>query len=149
MDKRKTRIIAVVSLFLILGMSLTASAQQGKQVRAGMRDDIARTVGVMGFIRGLQLTETQRDEIKAVLQAHKAELLENRKELLRARLALVKEDPNGPGYFGSAKSRLMAIRLHILSQIRAILTVDQLAVLQERQQRQEDRIQRRLEQLQK
>ena len=141
------RIIAASSLFFILAMAVTAGAQQGKQVRAANTAGIAQNMGIQEYLRGLRLTETQREAIKTMIQSHRAEILDTREALLHARLALAKEDPKGPGDFGAAQARLMDLRLRIFNEIKTKLTADQLAVLQERQERQAERLERMLERL--
>jgi Spy/CpxP family protein refolding chaperone len=141
------RVIAISSLCIILVMAIAAGAQQGKQVRATNAAGVAQNLGIQEFLRGLRLTETQREAIKTILQSHRADILDTREALLQARLALVKEDPKGPGYFGAAQTRLMDLRLRIFNEIKTKLTADQLAVLQERQERQADRLERMLERL--
>jgi Spy/CpxP family protein refolding chaperone len=141
------RIIAISLLLFILAMAVAAGAQQGKQVRAANTAGIAQNLGIQEFLRGLRLTETQREAIKIMVQSHRAEILDTREALLQARLALVKEDPKGPGDFGAAQARLMDLRLRIFNEIKTKLTADQLAVLQERQERQADRLERILQRL--
>lgn len=141
------RIIATSSLLFVLAMAIAAGAQQGKQVRATNRDGIAQNLGVQEFLRGLRLTETQREAIKAILQSYKGKLIDTREDLLLARLALVKKDPNGPSHFGNAQKQAMALRVLIFSEIETQLTPDQRAILQERQERQAERLERMLERL--
>jgi Spy/CpxP family protein refolding chaperone len=141
------RIITTGSLLFILAMAVAAGAQQGQQVRAANTAGIAQNLGIQEFLRGLRLTETQREAIKAIVQSHRSEILDTREALLQARLALVKEYAKGPGDFGAAQARLMHLRLLIFNEIKTKLTADQLAVLQERQERQADRLERILERL--
>lgn len=148
MRKWNVKIIAAGSLAIILATAIAAGAQQGKQVRAAEKTGIAQNLGVQEFLRGLRLTQAQREEIRSILQSYRAEILELRKELLSARLALVKEDPNGPAMFGNAQKEEMRLRMAIVAEIKGKLTPDQLAVLQERQARQIERIERMLERLQ-
>ena len=141
------RIIAAGSLLVILAIAMAAGAQQGKQARAANTAGIAQNLGIQEFLRGLRLTETQREAINTMIQSHRAEILDTREALLHARLALAKEDPKGPGDFGAAQARLMDLRLRIFNEIKTKLTADQLAVLQERQERQAERLERMLERL--
>jgi hypothetical protein len=141
------RIIAAGSLLIILAIAMAAGAQQGKQARAANTAGIAQNLGIQEFLRGLRLTETQREAIKIMLQSHRAEILDTREALLQARLSLVKESPNGSVDFGAAQTRLMDLRLRIFNEIKTKLTADQLAVLKERQERQAERLERMLERL--
>ena len=141
------RIIAAGSLLVILAIAMAAGAQQGKQARAANTAGIAQNLGIQEFLRGLRLTETQREAIKIMLQSHRAEILDTREALLQARLSLVKESPNGSVAFVEAQTKLMDLRLRIFNEIKTKLTADQLAVLKERQERQAERLERMLERL--
>jgi hypothetical protein len=141
------RIIAAGLLLFILAMAVAAGAQQGKQMRAANTAGIAQNLGIQEFLRGLRLTETQREAIKITIQSHKAEILDTREALLQARLALVTESPSGSVDFGAAQTRLMDLRLRIFNEIKTKLTAHQLAVLKERQERQAERLERMLERL--
>jgi Spy/CpxP family protein refolding chaperone len=144
---RAMRFITVAAS-LILVLSLTVNAQQRMRAGAGIRNGIAAEIGIQEYIQNLRLTQEQRDQIKAIIQAHRSDLLDYRKSLIRARLALLKESPNAPADFGAAQARLMEIRQQVLNQIKAKLTSDQLAVLQERLQKRIDALQQRLDRLQ-
>ena len=142
MRKPKITMVACVALLLAFTLATAAVAQQGNRARPGFRAGIAQMIGTGQFIRGLQLTEIQKEEIRAMLQAHKTEILEAREALLRARLALVNEEPNGPAQFGAAQTRMMTLRQEILAQIKTKLTPEQLTMVQKRQQRQTERLQK-------
>jgi hypothetical protein len=145
MQKGNIRIVAFVALFLVFAMAMAAGAQQQKPIRTANRNNIAQNIGVQEFLRGLRLTEDQREAMKSILQSHRAEILGTREALLRARLELAKEDPKAPGDFGAAQAGLMNLRLRILDEIKGKLTQDQLAVLQERREGQIERLQKMLE----
>jgi Spy/CpxP family protein refolding chaperone len=133
-------------MILVLALASIAWAQQESGGRGQFRDSNPG-MEVRGLLEGLRLTEAQREEIKAILKAHQAEILDARKALLRARIAVVKEEPNGPGDFGAAQTRLMELRQAILEQIKTKLTGAQLVALQQRQQRRVALLERRLERL--
>ncbi len=147
MKNSKNMMISGAALVLVLALAGAAGAQQGRGPRAGIRANIGQLVGVPQIFRGLQLTETQRQEIRALVQARKADILNARKALLQARLALLKEDPNGSGEFGAAQAKMMALRQDLLNQIKTKLTADQLDILQKRQQRRADALEERLKRL--
>jgi Spy/CpxP family protein refolding chaperone len=146
MGNWKTRVITGGSLFLVLALATAGVAQQGTRV---VPDDISGNIGVQELIRGLRLTEAQREAIRGILQSHKREILDTREALLSARLALVKEEPKGPSDFGAAQARVAELRQRILSEIKPNLTAEQLAGVQSRQERQAARLERMLARLQK
>jgi Spy/CpxP family protein refolding chaperone len=137
-----------VAVSFMLVLALSADAQQGRRPGIGMRNEIAREIGIQEYIQNLRLTNAQRDQIKIIVQARRAAILENRQAMMRARLALLKDSSNGPADFGSAQARLMEMRQQILNQIKAQLTSDQLTVLQKRQQKRVDALQQRLDRMQ-
>ncbi len=147
---KKLKITMISGVVLLLAFTLTASAiaQQRARVRQGLRAGIAQIIGAQQFIRGLQLTDTQKQDIKAILQSHKADILKAREAVLRARLALTNQAPNGPADFGAAQTQVMTLRQQILDEIKAKLTPDQLNMVQKRQQNQVERLEKALQNLQ-
>ncbi len=144
----KLGIIAALTLSLAFATTLSANAQQGRRAGMGPGNGIADVIGIRGYIQALRLTQAQRDQIRAIMQDYKAQIIQSREALLQARMALLKEDPKGAVDFGSLQTKLMEMRLQILSQIKSKLTSDQLAILQERQQKRIDALQKRLDRLQ-
>ena len=142
MKKLKIGMPAVGAALLALVLTATAGAQQRNNARMGFQIFEARQA-----LRGLRLSETQRAEIRTILETRRPEILEARKALLKARLAIVKEQPGGPEEFGKAQAGAVALRRDILNQIKMKLSPDQLEILQKRQQRQAERIERVLERL--
>ncbi len=146
MRKWKISMVLVGSLLLVAVLATTAAAQQRTQRAAGIQG-ILQEFGIRQFVAGLQLTQAQREDIKSILQGHKTEIIEARKELLHARLALLQKDLSAPNKFGSAQANIMALGRDILAQIEKVLTPDQLAALEKRQQAQIARIEARLKRL--
>jgi Spy/CpxP family protein refolding chaperone len=148
MGKRKATMILVSSLLLVLTLTTTVAAQQRKQPPAGGLANILQNLGIREFVQGLQLTEAQRESIKSIIQGHKKQILETRKELLQARLALLKDDFDGPNKFGVAQARIASLRQDVMTQIaKTVLTPEQASILQTRQQKQIDRLRTLLERL--
>jgi len=147
MKNWKNMMISGAALVFIFALAGAAGAQQGRGPRAGIRANVGQMIGAQQILRGLQLTETQRQEIRALVQARKADILNARKALLQTRLALLKEDPNGSSEFGAAQAKIMALRQDVLNQIKTKLTPDQLDILQKRQQRRADALEQRLNRL--
>jgi Spy/CpxP family protein refolding chaperone len=142
----KNRKIAVIAtLFLVVALAGAAAAQPGRGVRAGMRDTLADSIGIREFIQGLQFSDAQRETIKAILKAHRTDILNARQELLEARIALLREEPNGPADTGAAQSKLMQLRQTIWNEIKPKLTGDQLTAVQNRLQQRSDALKRALQ----
>jgi Spy/CpxP family protein refolding chaperone len=142
----KNRKIAVIAaLFLVVALAGAAAAQPRRGARAGMRDTLADRIGVREYIQGLQLSDAQREDIKAILKAHRTDILNAREALVEARIALLREEPNGPADIGAAQSRLMQLRQTIWSEIKPKLTGDQLTAVQNRLQRRVDALKRALQ----
>jgi Spy/CpxP family protein refolding chaperone len=144
----KVTIILVSSLLLVLMLATTGAAQQRKQQAAGPQN-ILEALRVRQFVAGLQLTQAQREGMKSIIQGHRKEFLQTRKLLLEARYALLKNDTAGPDKFGVAQARIEELRQDILAQIKQGLTPEQLSILEKRQQRQADQIEKMLERLSK
>jgi Spy/CpxP family protein refolding chaperone len=140
------KIAVTMLIILALSSASIAWAQQGSGLREQFRD-ANPGMEVRRLLEGLRLTEAQREEIKAILKAHQAEILDARKALLRARIALVKEEANGPRDFGAAQTGLMELRQAIIEQIKIKLTEAQLTALRQRQQRHLEFLERRLKRL--
>jgi hypothetical protein len=138
----------VSSLLLLALLSPSLDAQQ-KRVRAATIQNALHVLGARQLVAGLQLTQAQRDSIRSALQGYKEDIQETRKVLLEARLALLKNDPAGPNQYGAAQARMMTLRQQIEEQIKQNLTQDQLTILQQRQQKQADRIEQTLERMTK
>jgi hypothetical protein len=147
MKNPKFTMILAGSLILALALATAAGAQQRRLGSAGLQDDAAGGFGIRQFVNNLQLSETQRADIRAILKAHQPEILAARIDLLKARIGLLNKDPKAPGDFGAANARIAELKLTIGSQIEAKLTAEQLSILKNRQQRQADLLSRRLQRL--
>ncbi len=140
--------IAAASLLLVIALVTAAAAQQGGRGLRQMRDRIGQMTDFQGFVRGLQLTDTQRQDIKAILTARQPDILAAREALLQARIKLANEDPTGAQDFGAAQARVAGLRQDILNQIKTKLTPEQLTTLQTREQNRAARLQQALDRLQ-
>jgi len=141
--------ISCAALLLLLALGGVAGAQQGKAAaRAGLRDWVGDGIGLRDFVKGLQLSEAQKEDIRTAIKARRTEILAARQELLQARLALVNEDPNGPADFGKAQSRVMELRQAIWNQVKTKLTAEQLTAVQNRRQERASAFKRAQERLQ-
>ncbi len=142
MDYRKLTMIASGLLYLAIALAPAAEAQPAKQMR--LRGNAGDGFGIRQFAANLRLAEAQRQEIRAILKSRQAEILAARENLLRARIALLNKDPDGPRILGEAQARTHELRQTIARQIETKLTAEQLATLEKRRQRQADRLNRRL-----
>lgn len=147
MRKFKIPVISGAALLLAFSLVTMAAAQQRNRARMALRAGIAQMISAGEFLKGLQLTAAQKEEIKAILQAHKAEVLDARKAVLRARLALLNQESNGLSDLAAAQARMMALRQAIFDQIKTKLTPDQLDKLQKRQKNQAGRLENMLKRL--
>jgi Spy/CpxP family protein refolding chaperone len=143
----KFTMISAASLILVIAMATTAGAQQGVRARAQLRNRIDQMLDYQGFVRGLQLTDTQKEDIKAILKARQPDILAAREALLRARIKLASEDPTGPQDFGAAQAGIAGLSLDILKQIKTKLTPEQLTTVQNREQKRADLLQKALDRL--
>ena len=146
MRRWKIPMILIGSLLLVALSVPSVSAQQNG-LQATRIQNALQALGVRQLVAGLRLTQAQRDDIRAILQGHRNEILETRKILLEARLALLKNDPDASNRFGDAQARMMTLRQEILAQIKAGLAPEQQAMIQRKQQRQAYRIERILERM--
>jgi hypothetical protein len=148
MKNRKIAVISMAVLILVLALAGAVSAQSGRGARAGLQDTLADTIGVREFIQGLQLSNAQKEDIKAILKAHRTDILDARQAILESRIALLSEAPNGPSDFGAAQSRVMQLRQTIWNEIKPKLTGDQLTAVQNRLKRRTDALKRALQNMQ-
>jgi hypothetical protein len=147
---KKWNIALILTITLLLpALPVPSVGAQQRRLQATRIQNTLQTLGVRQLVAGLRLTQAQRDGIRSILQGKRTEILETRKILLEARLALLKNDLDGPNQFGAAQARMMALKQDILAQIKAGLTQEQLTILQQRQQRQADRIEKMLERMAK
>jgi hypothetical protein len=147
MKNWKFTTILAGSLIIALALAATAAAQQGRLGRRALNNDAADEFGIRQFVSNLQLSQTQREDIKAILKTHQPEILAVREDLLKARIGILNKDPNAPQNFGAVQTRIMELRQVIASQIEAKLTADQLSTLQKMRQRQIDLLNNRLQRL--
>jgi Spy/CpxP family protein refolding chaperone len=148
MKNLKWKTATALSLLFVFAFALTVNAQQGRRPRVFSGGAFIDEMGVRGFIQGLRITDDQRAQIKTILQAHRTDILNNRLDLLSARLEILKDDSKGTADFGAAQAKLNDMRVHILNEIKAKLTPDQLSLLQDRQQRRINALQLQLNRLQ-
>jgi uncharacterized membrane protein YhaH (DUF805 family) len=146
MKKLKITVILISFLLLVALLAPSLAAQQ-RRLRAARIQNALQALGARQLVAGLQLTQAQRDSIRSVLQGYKKDIQDTRKVLLEARLALLKNDPTGPNQYGAAQARMMMLRQQIVEQIKQGLTQEQLTLLQQRQQKQADRVEQTLERM--
>jgi len=147
MKNWKITMVSGLALLLMLTLATAAGAQQARSARQAFRDESSRNFGIREFVKDLQLSDAQKEDIRGILKAHRPEILSAREALLQARLALANEAPNGPADFGAAQARVAELRLAISNQIKTKLTEEQLAALQNRRQQQADNVNRALQNL--
>ena len=148
MNNRRKVFLAVTAVVLILSLAAVAGAQK-KVDRAQVRDRIGmdRMFDAGQFVRGLGLTAEQRAEVRTIIQNSRPQILQATKDLIQARIDLALQAAGAANAFGEAQERAVSLRLNIMEQIKAKLTAEQLTRLQERQQKEIERLQRLLDRL--
>jgi len=155
--KRHMKVILAAAAAILLLAAVVASAHaQNAGRRAQVRQQAAgRAMFRAGiFLRGLDLTDAQREQVKGILESHKAEMQASAKEQVQARRVLGRALADGASETAlkaafdqvtSAEWNTIQLRSRMLSEFKQILTAEQLARLQERLRKVDGRIQTLLE----
>ena len=141
------------AVLLLVIAAVAANAQNTRMQRRGAGMGARNGMMMFGpgaFLRGLDLTQQQKDQVKAVFANHKTDIQTAMKENAQARLALRNDLINGAAQdalqadFSKASSAewdAVLLRSKIWAEIKPILTPDQLSKLQQRQQNMSQRMQ--------
>ncbi|HUE85193.1 MAG TPA: Spy/CpxP family protein refolding chaperone [Vicinamibacterales bacterium] len=132
--------------------SAPGPGQQGGP-RGGMRGGPAGDLG----LRGIQLTEAQRDQVRSIMETHREEFAELRSQLGAAHRAFA--EAAGAGELDEAAIRTQSaavanamadeaiLRARVRAQVHALLTAEQQQQLKEREAAMQKRLQERQERL--
>lgn len=142
-------------LFALAGMmvamlAITAVSPAAGQIGSGSGRApgmAARHLMMNGFVRGLNLTADQKTQIKTILQSNKPQILQARRDLVKARLDIIQGSDGAAGELANARSEAANLRKLIFQKIKPILTQDQIAKVQERRQFRQQRLQKQLDRL--
>ncbi len=153
MRKYSRGMLATGAAVLLLGLSVTVAMAQNARMM-GRKQGPGAQLGMMfrpgAFLRGLNLTQQQKDQVKTVFANHKTEIQKVAKQTAEARMALRDDIFNGAnqqtlqgalGKVSTAESDAAVLRSAIWMEIKPILTPDQLTQLQTRQQNMDRRVQ--------
>lgn len=153
MKKIKYLLVGCMSVSLLFsGAGLLSGAQDGQGmmrrdldpgVNRGMKPP--RKGGPAGMfqlhriVRGLELTEEQRVDIREILSENKTQVEQAIRNILEARANLDADAPESAEAFGTAHTEAALLRVQVMEQIEQILTEEQLNRLQERKQLRQQR----------
>jgi len=146
---KKRGLFALVGMMVAI-LAITAVSSAAGQVSSGSGRApgmAARHLVMNGFVRGLNLTADQKTQIKTILQSNKPQILQTRRDLVKARLDMIQGSDGAAGELANARSEAANLRKQIVEKIKPLLTQDQLAKVQERRQLREQRLQKQLDQL--
>ena len=145
MNRTKRFFIASMAVALVFLAGATAMAQQ-RPARA-KQAGLARMFAPKALLKGLNLTPEQRTQVRNILASHKSEIAGDTRDLVRARLTLRLAAISGAADLQGAASnlvtaqvKLLQLRQSVISEIKPILTPEQLARLEHRQQLIEQRL---------
>jgi Spy/CpxP family protein refolding chaperone len=145
MNKRNYYLAAGLMLTMAASMVTMSFAAQGKGIGMRQRARIARTAGIREFMRGLNITADQRAQIKTILQSHKAQIQQARRDAMKARLDLDRDVAGAPGELANALAKAADLKKQIFEEIKPVLTPDQLAKAQKIRELREQRLQKQLD----
>jgi Spy/CpxP family protein refolding chaperone len=144
------------NLFLVSGLVLallminvipSPAADQTNAGAAIARAKIAQLFGAGQFLKELNITPDQKEQIKTILVGNKTQIQTAVRDLVKGRLDLINGAPNAANELANAFAQTATLRKQIFEQIKSILTPDQLAKVQGMQQLKTQRLQKLLEQL--
>jgi Spy/CpxP family protein refolding chaperone len=140
---RNSKAIWIAGIFgVLIGITaVVANAQNGRLVRQRLAQGQNTLARPQAWVRGLNMTQDQKDQVKAILANHKAEIKDVAKENAQARKELAAAMANGTDVqtLKSAYDKVSAagwdrvlLRNKISAEIKPILTPEQLQQLQKR-----------------
>jgi len=142
--RRYQKALAAISLAVLLTVSAVAVANAQNLKRLGQGGAAAKGMfNARMFLRGLNLTDQQKEQVKNILSNHKPEMKAVAQESLQARRGL-REALAGEADQAALKAaydkvstagwNALMLRNQIGSELRQILTPEQQELLQKRQQ---------------
>jgi Spy/CpxP family protein refolding chaperone len=132
-----------LALLLINVVSLPAADQNNFGAAIGK----ARMGGQFGagqLIGELNLTADQKAQIKNILMGNKTQIQKAVRDIVQGGLDMINGAPNAANELGNAQLQAANLAKPIFEQIKSVLTADQLAKIQERQQLRMQRLQKLL-----
>jgi protein CpxP len=155
----KTLLALGVVMLLIVAFAAVADAQNTKTKRQTLGPGAQRAVfRAKAFLKGLDLTDQQRDQVKTVLTNHSEEIRSAARESAKARLVLRQALAHGASdqtlkaafdKVSSAEWNAVTLRSKMVAEMEQVLTPDQQTLLQQKLQKVDARIQKRLDRIDK
>ncbi len=140
--------VAVSLVMLLSGFMAEAHAYRGRE----------RGPMMMHLLKGLDLTDQQKQQIKGIVRGHRADLLSTRIAVMQARENLLTVATSGTfdanaiqtayGALATAQSNMTVLRAQIFSQVMPVLTADQQTAVKERLAKIGQRMQKTIARLQ-
>lgn len=142
--KKSKLLIAGALAAALFAISITAAAGDfgGRGAGKGQLG-----IGIQRLFKGLDLTDSQRAQIKGILQSNESEILAVSRDVVEGRLEITKGNPDAAPQFAAALVQANALKTQIVEQIKPVLTPEQLSKFNERLQLREKRLQRTLDRL--
>jgi len=148
MNGRKYFLASGLAIALIfMSVASLPAAPQGNPsgARRGLR--FLQLMGAGQFVGGLNLTDAQKTQIKGILTANKTQMIQAAYDVVKARLDMENGVANAATELANAQVKASSLKKQIFEQIKPILTPDQLAKVQARQQQRSQRLQNLLDRL--
>ncbi len=157
--KKSSKVLPIAAVAILLATTVMAAVdvQKANPRQLGIQKGTLRGMFRPGVaLRGLNLSQQQKDQIKGIVANNKDDIKKAAKEYARARLLLRDALVSGASaqdlkaaFDGVTSAEWSAIQLRakITSEIKPVLTPDQQARLQQRLQKVDARIQNRLKKL--
>jgi periplasmic protein CpxP/Spy len=162
----KKRMVIAAALVAVLAGGYAVAAAQAPRGGPGMRGapghGVAggpRGVGPAGDLglRGIELTEAQREQVRAVMESHREQFADLRQKLAAAHRAFAEATRGDAVDEAAIRSQSTAVanamadeailRAQVRAQAQALLTAEQLQQLKDRQAAMQKRLQERQERL--
>jgi hypothetical protein len=154
MQKKWRLVLAVLGLSLALTSSAFAqnpnrpgAALRGMGQGMGLR--LQRLLGAekLQSIQSLNLTDDQKASIKSMLAGQKTQILQAASKVVKARIDMINKVQGADGELATALSNARNLKIIVWDQIKSVLTSDQLAKAQEKQQLRAQRLQKLLDRI--
>ena len=155
MKKHLTGLLVLgAALLLIATVAAAANAQNAKLgQKAAQKQALRSMIRPGAALRGLDLTQQQKDQVKAIVAGQKDGIKATVTEGVKARLIMNRALASGASEqdlktafdnVTNAQWNALQLRSEMMAEIKPILTPDQLALLQKRLQKVDARIKNRI-----
>lgn len=97
---------------------------------------------VQEIVRGLDLTDEQKSQVREILEENREQMEQARRNIIEAQENLDADFPETAEAVGTACAEEALLRAQILKQIKQLLTAEQLNLLEERRQMRKERFEK-------